>query len=542
MNLRRAIAIAALAAALAFVFYDQVSDPGFRRGHRGWVSAHTLAIAQKASPENGFVGYTISLATPAGRELYYFDRYPVFFSAALHSVQAAAQGKAGQIHVARQVMNLVYVLTVLAAVALLVELGLTLEAAVAASAFAAAGSTMVEYRDMVHYDQPAVLGSVLLLWAVARWSRTGLSRAVYVATAVAVCLGRGYASFVILGLWWLFEAARILRAREQAPAFSRTMRTMRTLLLGVPARACLLGILVAGACLAYNVRAEARAREVSWTETSIVRSAKRRLSLDTEFNEQKERRLTWPPFMDVQQENFARGIVPWSRRDPLRHHKEVRTAIAVIVAVVALGFALSRPRELRVPWMLMCLSGPLWLAAMRNLTAFHPYTAVFLYPMTLVGLAALLHPLARRWQWIAALAACTLLIASTSQRNDALARDKRFAVQDTRDMERVRAVLERRDAVAVDQRVFRGVPYALGFYLPDHDLVVEGPASLVLTRDRKFRGENLTPANAGIFLFRPARLYLAHSSLARLHPASTAARQRTEQPVRERRHRPARVR
>ena len=45
MNASRMVAITALALSLAFVFADQARDDGFRRGHRGWVSAHTLAIA-----------------------------------------------------------------------------------------------------------------------------------------------------------------------------------------------------------------------------------------------------------------------------------------------------------------------------------------------------------------------------------------------------------------------------------------------------------------------------------------------------------------
>src|SRR5436190_449155 len=88
-SVSRALAVAAFAAALAFVFASQTPDAGFRAGHRGWVSAHTLAIAEKASARNGFVGYAVSLATASTRDLYYFDRYPVLFSAALRELERA---------------------------------------------------------------------------------------------------------------------------------------------------------------------------------------------------------------------------------------------------------------------------------------------------------------------------------------------------------------------------------------------------------------------------------------------------------------------
>ena len=45
-----------------------------------------LAIIEHATPSNLFVGYTMEYAYEDGsRGYWYFDRYPVFFSVAMHA-------------------------------------------------------------------------------------------------------------------------------------------------------------------------------------------------------------------------------------------------------------------------------------------------------------------------------------------------------------------------------------------------------------------------------------------------------------------------
>lgn len=515
------IAIAALAGALAFVFADQVRDPGFERGHRGWVSAHTLAIAAKATPERGFVGHALSLAAPGERELYYFDRYPVFFSASLHGLLAAtAPDKAAGVEAARQAMNLVHALTVTAAVLLLAALGVPVEAAVAAAALAACAHTMVEFRDMVHYDQPALLGMVLLLAAIAAWTRGRSQGLVLAATVVAMTAGRGYASLPLLGLWWLLEAVRTWRGRGHGGAAA-----LQAILLGVPARACVLGAAVAAACLAWNVHQEALQRGVPWSEAGIVASAGKRLALDREFNVEKQARLDWTSVAKVQRQNLVRAVLPWSREEPLEDSPAIRAVLAALVLAGALAFAATRGGGAAIPWTLLVLAGPLWLLLMRNLAAFHPYTGLFLYPTALAFFAALLQAAGPRLRTPAALGACALLVACTGSRNEQLSRLRASALRDTADLQRIEEALGPGESFAVDGRVFRGVPFAPGFYLPDHDLVVQGRSPLLLTRERG-RDGNLTPDNHGIFLVRSDEPRAARSRLARFVPSSKSAARR----------------
>jgi hypothetical protein len=524
MPRRSTIAIAALAGALAFVFADQVRDPGFAPGHRGWVSSHTLAIAQKAKAANGFVGYAVSLATPERRDLYYFDRYPVPFSVALHALlRSTDPDAAAGIAAARQAMNAVYALTVLVAVALLVELGLAVDAAVAAAALAAASSVMVEYRDMVHFDQPALLGMVVLLWSIAAAARGRGAPRVLLATVMAVSAGRGYASLPLLGFWWILDA---LRARGSLAVRLRSLGT------GLPARACWLGAAVAAACLLHNVRIEAHLRDLPWKETGILASAGRRLAADPEFNAKKSKRLDAARIAAMQRDNLVRAVVPWTGSTPLRTSPDTRSALALLVAAVALVFALRFAPGDRLPWILTAAAGPLWLLLMRNLAAFHPYTAVYLFPTVLVFFAALLFAFPPGPRFVAALASVALLATCTGARNDDLARERPRSMRDSEDMQAVRKALAPGEAVAIEGRAMRGTPFALGYYLPDNDIQVQGKTRLLLTRRRHAQGENLTPENYGLFLVRTAASVRARSPLARFLPGSLAADRRENRSLR----------
>jgi len=506
-------ALAALAASLALVFVFQPADLGFRQGHRGWVSAHTLAIIERATAENRFVGYTMSYAMDDGRELFYFDRYPVFFSAAMHAALHAGELKAGEkIHRARQLMNLIYVATVAMGVLLLLEVGMSVPVAVAASAFAAMGYYLVEYRDMVHFDQPALLGWMVLLWAIAGWYRGRGAARVYLATTFAVLWGRGYASFAVLGVWWLLEAWGAA-GREGVRA------SFRTLLAAAPTRACLLGIGLGAACLAYNISVEASARNVPVTEVSIVDSAARRLSLDAEFHDRIDKYVPWPRLISRQSQSLLRSLMPWRRGNRVREVGMGSVVLALAVAGAAVAFAATRPAPASKVLLLMCLAGPAWIFAMRDLSAFHSYVAIYYFPLTLVFFTALLHLIPPRAHLVAVILACGLGVWSSYRKDVVLTKAGRTAVQETKDMQAVQRELRRRrgiDAVAVAPRhkkLFRGVPFALGFYLPEHDIVADGRTTVVLSRGRGIDGTNLTPNNRRLFLFLADKPYRVRTAI-----------------------------
>jgi len=142
------------------VFATQFAGTGFgERPHHGWVSSHTLAIAGRATPENGFLGHSRLLIDEEGALHYdYFDRYPPFFSATLGALIGLTKNLATKVWLARQIMHIILVLTMLFAWLLLRRLGLTAGLALVAVTLSCSGPMLLYYGEMVHFDHPALAG------------------------------------------------------------------------------------------------------------------------------------------------------------------------------------------------------------------------------------------------------------------------------------------------------------------------------------------------------------------------------------------------
>jgi hypothetical protein len=474
---------------LVFVFVEQVPDAGFRKGHRGWVASHALAIIEKASPANGFVGYAIGFVDQKGiPSYYYFDRYPFFFSAtmrvALNIFDLSLKNK---IYVARQMMNLIYVLTLIAAALLLIELEFTPAIAVAVATLAGSGFYLVEYRDMVHFDQPALLGCIVLMRAIARWYRSKKTRVVTVAVVFAVCMGRGYASFPVLGIWWITEVIHII--------YTNFRSAPKRILLGVPTRACLLSIAVAASCLSYNVLTEAKLQEEPISEVGIVKSALKRTSFDDRFNRKHKKRLTWERAIVVNRLRAVEGLPPAFLQKWIKEHSPSKYWWFLGVALVIGTFIVTRRPTHRITFLVMSLSGLTWLLLMKGLSLFHDYTAMYFLGLYVTFYAAILSLTPKRVQVLAAVLACACLVNTTYKKNRRLKGQSAKSEKVTEDFQRIAAHLNPGDYIAVD-------PYAIGFYLPEQIVLKEEPGTLYVTRNKEHKGTNLTPENRKIFLFR----------------------------------------
>jgi len=486
---------------LAFMLVVQAPDMGFQRGNHGWCSAGVLALIEHATPRNGFVGHMLEYVYPDGRHDYnYFDRYPVFFAAGMHALLNVFElSRARQIYVARQAMNVLHGLTLLFLVALLVELEIAPGIAVAAAALAACGKMLIRYRDMVHMDQAALLGFVGLLWAIARFYRTGNVRLVYVAASIAVLMGRGYASFAVRGTFWVVEAVRAVWADFRAAP--------RLIARSVQTRACLLAIALAGSCLAYNIAVEAHRRDVPIAEVGIVKSAFKRLTLDESFNRSKAKQLAWGPFTETIAARGIHNLQPYIGPDVApKQGFGLWCAVAAVALVVGL-FIASRKPPLRPPLLIASLAGLAWVFPMRGLTAFHDFTNMFLLSLTVVFMAGLLRFVPQRVQLLPALAACAFLGYCLHQRNLRVRELAPLGEIHTYDLARIEAQLKPGDAIEVvpnARKLINGVPYALGFLLPNQPIRTDRGVGtwLVTTKKRKLKHLSMTPDNQRVFLFR----------------------------------------
>jgi hypothetical protein len=256
---------------LTFGFQNHIVgwEPGYndyQPKHHGWVSAHTLAIISHATPENHFVGYAQAFIDDQNKIDYqYFDRYPVFFSALFNRVLTAAHTLADKILLAKQVMNVIFLATLIVAFLLLDKLANNKPLSLAVVLLTFSNRYLLWYKDMVHFDQPALFGFLLLTYSIALYKLNGVKVPLYVSTFVALALGRGYASYAILIVWLGIEAFLILRTQgsDIREKFIRILRHPSFLLF-------ILAIAWGGSLLSYNLIVEAQKRNVSVFHSGIL--------------------------------------------------------------------------------------------------------------------------------------------------------------------------------------------------------------------------------------------------------------------------------
>ena len=473
-------------------------EPGYNElqpGHHGWVSSHTLAVIAHATPANGFVGYALASLDEDGKlDFDYFDRYPVYFSAGMHALLSWKPRLSTQVFLAKEAMNVVFLLTVATAYLLLRKLSLGPARSLVAVFLAVSSPYLLFYKDMVHYDQPALLGTLLLVLAIAHAKIDGRRRLVYAATLVATSLGRGYASLAVLLVWFLLEAFDLLR--RSAPGLRARIGGMFSL---TATRALMLGVGWAAVNLAYNVGVEAAKRGLAVSQTSIFLSAVNRLALSEEFNASYADLLAWRYFFSDELIRLVRWSFPvWEYEGSWF----VSALIVVLMIALIIVFARRIDPARRMVLTVLLLAGPLWLIAMRNLSAFHDYTAMYFLgiPLAFFASAVSLIPLPR-YGWALAVFLSLSVFAARHAQIQNLHREIGAVYSPyTHDFMRIAAALP-----PGAQRIHLAdgipyAPYAFGFYLPDDILAPIGRADYVITRRPASGSTVLTAENSYFFL------------------------------------------
>lgn len=498
------VLVLSIAVVVTFLLQDKIV--GFEGGysdyepnHHGWVTAHTLAIISNATPQNYFVGYALVSIDDQGELHYnYFDRYPFFFSAIMNQILSLADTLAEKISLAKQVMNLIFLATMILAFMLIDKLIENRVLAVAIALLSFSNLFLLWYKDMVHFDQPALFGFLLLIYAIAFYKLDGAKRFLYIATFVAIGLGRGYASYSIFLLWLAFEAFLILRTKGLSllEKFKKIGRHPSFYLL-------VLAIAWGGILLGYNILIEARTRHVTVLQTSIVQSARSRLSLNAEFNIEKEGIINWPDFLEGQIDR----VVLWSF--PLKSiNRGLWISSLILLGMFTIMGLMTRKQnpEKRMIYWILILSGFGWLIPLRNLSAFHDYTAMYYIGIPLVFFTAvfLLLKLPKNVTYILAVFALIVYaVALVQVKNWHQDREGDVSAY-TYDFMRIR---EKIDGTGNRVRVIAGIPYGpfpLGFYLHGQYLSSKSTAKYLIVANDEYRydPDNLTPDNQVIFLLR----------------------------------------
>jgi 4-amino-4-deoxy-L-arabinose transferase-like glycosyltransferase len=477
-----------------------------------------------ANLQNRFVGYAVRTIDEKGKVDYqYFTRSVPWFNALISFLISDPNKQlATSVHVARQCMNVIYLLTLAVAFLLLRRLLRDDMIALTAALLACSGYYYVFYKDMVSSDPPALFGMMLILYSIVRYRQTGKVWLVYLATLIGVSLGRGYASIPVLSLWFVIEAWFVLRSESYRPKAS-LLRLVR-----LPAlKALAIASLLVATYIGYNVLSEAAIRNVSAADTSIVDSMMRRSGLKTSFAQERTEPLTWSRHLGTQVKRIVTSAIPFpfgvheDYKRNLEYYLDRLTMPGFILLLTIgvyfiLAFIKTRPPAERPVYALLCLAGIVWLGPMKNMALPHPYTSIFHFSLLLVLYAAMVERFLSSNPKLTLLLAIVVFVAANLSANATHRQTASRVNAYTADFQVISDLLEPNAKVHVDARekrvmdgapaIVEGVPYAVAFYLNRAYFSPIEAADYFVTDDRafalQFPDSLLTPSNNQVFLLR----------------------------------------
>jgi hypothetical protein len=504
-GLERRITVAVFVGLAALVLATQARNVEFAPNPDGWVSSHGLAIASHADATTGFVGYSLRFEDAEGRSQYeYFDRNPVFFSAALNLLIGQTRTLGGQVYAARQAMNVIFLATLAVAFLLVREFTGDARIAAAAALLTFSGWYLMFYKDMIHFDQPGLFGLVLVLFAIIRYERTGGRKLLYFSALAAISFGRGVVALSVLALWAALDYATTLAA-----AWPNPLSATLTWIKREPVKVFALAAVLAAVYIGYNVAAEARLRGVAWRDTSIVDSAARRSGLAAAGSEPSSR---WGNYLPAIARRMVKSAVPYALdgASGVKLDRAAFRAAFPLIAVAALlmfgGFLWTLPAAERSLYVLLILSWVPWFVFMRRHPApeVHDYTSIYFVGPLLATYAALFGRIPGAMRSAAVALALAVFIASNAAANAAHAKLASTEAY-TADFERLLTRIAPGEKVYVDGAPADLVPtrpFATGFYLSAETLASAPRANYAISSNRNFAPGNLTPENNVVFLFR----------------------------------------
>lgn len=367
---------------------------------------------------------------------------------------------------------------------------------------------LLYYKDMVHFDQPALFGFVFLLFSIAVYKLDGKRKLLYLATFVSIGLGRGYASYAIMVLWVIIEFSMLMKSPN-----SNFGEGLRKFLKHDSFIVFIVGLVWGASLLTYSISIEARQGEIPLTQTGIVENALKRLSFNKEFNERYADKLNWVNFTRSQIERIIDWSIPLTHRhitffrDLYRRFAFFRYLILLPMFIVVPIFIKKAEPNKRLILLLMIFSGFLWNFPMRSLTAFHDYTTMYYIGVALVLYMAIFSYLkSSRKYTICLLMLCVIIYATANFFVNKAHSSQAEEVNDyTYDFNRIVQIIEGQGKNIHIQDGYRnivpGAPYATGFYLAEHYVTPLDVSDYVISSDRNYQPSTLTPFNKKVFLF-----------------------------------------
>lgn len=387
---------------------------GFETGHPGWVTPHHLAIIKHSSARHYFVGYTGKFQDKAGNINYaYFNRAPFYFEGLMHHILLPFENSLSMYtYMGHQMMNLVYILTVLQLFYFVNLFTSNRWRSVAITLLGASGYFLLLYKDLVEQNRVeqnrvGTLAVLIMAYAIVREEKEKNFKYLFSFTALASIFGEGAPASFLLLVWNLVSFYDYLKEN----------RNIRTIFGYFKTRAFLAGTLslfLVLFSLTYSVIAESNITGESILESDILSSATKRLGGQDDFQETFQDKLTVSNFASFQLIRFVMGQIPYNF-----HQYQPVAGFIVLLLLIHFGYMLYWRKEWRRPVFILFTGVILYSVVLKNLFRFHDFTITYYLLIGAFLNLALIDRIPDRYmKWATAAVALLYLAGLINLRND----------------------------------------------------------------------------------------------------------------------------
>ncbi len=507
MNLNRyKLGFGTLLILTAVVMGLQNDRVGFEPGHHGWVTSDHLAIILRSSPANLGVGYIgETLHADGSIDHTHFNRAPFFFEALVHLVLSPLQDDlAAYVMGVRQILNGVYVIT-LVVVFFLARLWLASDLkAMFATFMLGSGYYFLEYKDLVEPNRLGALAMFLAIYAIADFERRRRVRHLVGLAAICSCMGEAAPACFVFLAWFLLVGSRFALQRQSLKVWFRMPALLALMVSGG----------VAASLIGYNVLAEARMRSVAIADTGILESAQRRLGgAGDDVEARMHKSVAWENYSTVQVRRIFRGFLPHivAARGSVRNVSPWYASVFLLLGVLAcVRFARRKADDFSDSIWVAVGAGVLYLLVMRRLIAFHDFTLTNIAGFGLVVWCYVADRVIERHVRILTAFSAALLAVNLFTLRLHHNQMARIHNPVTAEFQTIRGVLgpgSKRIFIDVEggssRDLIPGAPAAPYFYFHGHLLTQQiEQAEFVVKKARDRSRESLTETNQRYFLYR----------------------------------------
>ena len=467
----------------------------------GWVSSEQLAMILRSTYEYGFVGFRNWFSTGFD----YFPKVPFINYLVFNIILLPFKNPWSQLFAARLVMDLVFLLSVFLSYKVLREETKDWRISLGATLLGFSGYFMAFYHDMISPEAFTLLSFIISAWAFQKFQSQDLKKG-FGYVLLSSLMGHLVINILPYMVYFVLNSARYFKDKNPA----------RLKLLKISLLALSLSAFFSGSFLVYNVYREAKLRNVDFDQTDIFTSGKRRMDINSDYQQTYGEDLAWHKYTYVQTLRLGQAIIPYILQ---------RKIYGWILGLFGLWglFWVSKNRmvaalisrvktaalEIRVSvFIFIALAGCFPFIILRGYALPHDFSAIyFVLPATLIWYLILKTLSTKHYLPVFILSLgilCSSFLRSTVKKNAMVGTNEEILKEFSHINELISSSHQKVFYLDGHKEIVPKLPHVVGAFMTNHIIAGDLEKADYIISMKNDGKSSLTPDHKHIFLIKPA--------------------------------------